>query len=184
MDATADQMPLSALEVIEPDEVVGAADLAALLAKMVGEDAGEALDCPESLELEVEIAAGGRLGAERLTKIADPSAITCPDCAGVLSEVRDQQPLRYRCQIGHAVTAEIMVERADHVDEALRIALRVMEERVTLVTRMADDARSTGRSTVAELYESRAEEYSRYASVLRHAAVASLRDSKAASKED
>jgi two-component system chemotaxis response regulator CheB len=53
-----------------------------------------------------------------------------------------------------------------------------MEERVTLVTRMAEDARRTGRETVAELYQSRAEEYSRYAQVLRHAAIAALRDGR------
>jgi two-component system chemotaxis response regulator CheB len=51
-----------------------------------------------------------------------------------------------------------------------------MEERVTLVTRMAQDARRTGRTAVAELYEARAEEYAGYAGVLREAAVASLRD--------
>ena len=52
-----------------------------------------------------------------------------------------------------------------------------MEERVTLVTRMAEEARSTGRNVVAELYERRAEEYGRYASVLREAAIAQLRES-------
>ncbi len=53
--------------------------------------------------------------------------------------------------------------------------MRVMEERVTLVERMALDARQTGRLAVAELYEARAEEYRRYATTLRDAAVASLR---------
>jgi two-component system, chemotaxis family, protein-glutamate methylesterase/glutaminase len=163
---------------VEPDHVAAAIDLGELLARIVAAGAGEARPCPESLVLEVEIAAGKRLGAEKLASIADPSAITCPDCNGVLSEVRGEQPLRYRCQIGHALTAEVVAARAEQVDEALRIALRVMEERVTLVTRMAEDARSTGRRTVAELYESRAEEYSGYASVLRAAAVASLRDNK------
>jgi two-component system chemotaxis response regulator CheB len=127
--------------------------------------------------LEVRIAAGARLGAEVLAKIADPAAITCPECNGVLSEVRGERPLRFRCQIGHAVTAEVLASRREEVDEALRIALRIMEERVTLVTRMAEDARKTGRQTVAELYEGRADEYARYATVLREAGVASLHDS-------
>jgi two-component system chemotaxis response regulator CheB len=180
LDATADQMPLSALQVGEPDCVAAASDLAGVIARTVKEEAGEAVRCPESLELEVDIAAGRRLGADRLREIADPSALSCPDCQGVLSEVRGEQPLRYRCQIGHASTAEILDSRAEQVDEAMRIALRVMEERVTLVTRMAEDARRTGRNTVAELYESRAEEYTRYATVLRQAAVASLRDNRSA----
>jgi len=102
--------------------------------------------------------------------------LSCPDCAGVLSEMREEKPLRYRCQIGHAMTAEVLESRAAQVHDALTVALRIMEERVTLVSRMAEDARRTQRDTVAELCETRAEEYSRYAAVLREAAVASLRD--------
>ena len=175
LDAESDQMPLAALEVVEPDAVTPADELGRLLSEIVVQNAGEPIRPPPNLELEVRIAAGERLGAEILREIADPSALTCPDCQGVLSEVRDEQPLRYRCQIGHAVTAEVLASRRERVDEALRVALRVMEERVTLVSRMAEDARRTGRSTIAELYESRRDEYTRYALILREAAMASLR---------
>lgn len=174
LDAQADQMPLAALEVVEADQVAPASQLGRVIAQIVGEQAGAAHDPPGGLPLEVEIAGGSRLGAESLREIAEPSALTCPDCQGVLSEVSGEQPLRYRCQIGHATTAEILESRRDHVDEAMRIALRMMEERVTLVTRMARDARQTGRTAVAELYEARAEEYARYATILRDAAMASL----------
>jgi two-component system chemotaxis response regulator CheB len=176
LDAIADQMPLAALEAVTPDAVAPADELASVLVEVIAREAGGSTDCPDSVALEVEIAAGARLGAERLREIADPSPLTCPDCQGVLSEVRGGRPLRYRCQIGHAQTAEIVEARRSGVDNALRIALRVMEERVTLVTRMAQDARRTGRTAVAELYEARAEEYAGYAGVLREAAVASLRD--------
>lgn len=176
LDAQADQMPLAALEVVNADEVAPANILGEVISRVVAEEAGAAIEPPKGLPLEVQIAGGSRLGAERLREIADPSAISCPDCHGVLSEVRGEQPLRYRCQIGHAVTAEVLGSRTDQVEEAMRIALRMMEERVTLVTRMARDARETGRTAVAELYEARAEEYARYATILREAAIASLRD--------
>jgi two-component system chemotaxis response regulator CheB len=175
LDAQADEMPLAALEAVDADAVAAARDLGKVLCDLISSDAGDEVSCPDGVLLEVEIAAGSRLGAERLRQIADPSALSCPDCGGVLSEVRDEQPLRYRCQIGHAMTAEVVAARTEQVDEAMRVALRVMEERVTLVTRMAQDARRTGRSTVAELYESRAEEYGRYASILRQAAIAAMR---------
>jgi len=138
-------------------------------------EAGEPVSCPESVALEVDIASGARLGSEALRTIADPSALSCPDCGGVLSEIRDQQPLRFRCQTGHAYTAEVVAERTEEVDHAMRVALRIMEERVTLVGRMAEDARRTGRGAVAELYETRAQEYSHYATVLRQAALAAAR---------
>jgi two-component system, chemotaxis family, protein-glutamate methylesterase/glutaminase len=176
IDAEADQMPLAALETVEVDHVAPAKDIGMLLAKLAGSSAGSGQHSPsDALRLEVEIAAGARLGSEALLQIADPSAITCPTCHGVLSEVREARPLRYRCQIGHAFTAEAMAGHIEEVDEAIRVAMRVMEERVTLVERMARDARETGRSAVAELYEARAIEYRKYAAMLRAAAVTSLR---------
>ncbi len=174
LDADSDDMPLAALEATNVDDVAPAAQLGSLLARLAGTDAGEAIKCPDNLALEVEIAVGQRLGSHALRRIADPSALSCPDCQGVLSEVRDEHPLRFRCQIGHAYTADVLAARTHEVGEAMRVALRIMEERVTLVTRMAEEARTTGRTAVAELYEARAEEYERYANVLRQAAVASM----------
>jgi two-component system chemotaxis response regulator CheB len=173
-DAEADAMPLAALEAVDPDHVVGAGELAAVLAEVVALEAGPSRERPESLALEVHIAGGGRLGSETLRRIADPAALHCPDCNGVLSEVRGERPLRYRCQIGHAQTAEVLAACTDDVDEAMRVALRVMEERVTLVSSMARDARESGRAAMAEVYEARAEEFARYAEVLRTAANAAF----------
>jgi len=175
LDAQADQMPLAALQAVSTAEVASAEDLGALLVRIVATDAGPRVPPSDVLALEVQIAAGERLGSEALRRIADPSALTCPDCQGVLSEVRDGQPLRFRCQIGHAQTAEVLSANGEALHAAVGIAMRIMEERVTLVTRMADDARRTGRSAVAELYEARAEEYRRYAATLRNAATLSVR---------
>lgn len=184
LDADSDEMPLAALEVVTPDAIARSSEIGSLLSQMVTTRAQKAVPCPESLLLEVEIAGGNRLGSATLRKIADPSAISCPDCQGVLSEVRDEQPLRFRCQIGHAFTAEVLAARSEEVGQAMRVALRIMEERVTLVTRMAQEARSTNRMAVAELYEARALEYGRYAKILREAATVSLRDSLSAPHDE
>ena len=184
LDAEADQMPLAALQAVEVDHVAAKADLAPLLVALVRDDAGPAQKPTDGLRLEVEIAAGARLGSANLRQIANPSPLSCPDCHGVLSEMRETWPLRYRCQIGHSYTAEALAAHGDEIDEAIRVAMRVMEERVTLVERMALDAHQTGRTAVAELYESRAEEYRRYADTLREAAVSSLRFGRATREQD
>lgn len=175
LDAGRDEMPSAALEAVNADHVLPAADLAPLIQRLAGVDAGPAREPSENLIFEVEMAAGRRQGSDALRRFADPAALTCPDCHGVLSEVRGERPLRYRCQIGHAFTAEELANHNEAVDEAVRVALRIMEERVELVSRMAKDARSTGRSAVAELYEARAAEYGRYAATLREAAILTLR---------
>lgn len=184
LDAEADQMPLAALEAAEVDHVASAADLGNLLATLAGTDAGPPNPPSDELHLEVEIAAGARLGSDNLRRLATPSALSCPDCHGVLSEVNGSRPLRYRCQIGHAYSAETLAHHIEEVDEAIRLAMRVMEERVTLVERMAADARQTGRTAVAELYETRAEEYRGYAKTLRDAAVSSLRLGRAPREQE
>lgn len=184
LDAEVDQMPLAALEAVDVDYVAPAADLSELLVSLASTAAGASPRPTEALRLEVEIAAGARLGSENLMRLARPSALSCPDCHGVLSEVSEGRPLRYRCQIGHGYTAETLAAHIDEVDEAIRVAMRVMEERVTLVDRMAQDARSSGRAAVAELYEARGEEYRRYAATLREAAVASLRLGRAPREQD
>lgn len=175
LDAEADQMPLAALEATDVDHVVPAAQLGSLLVDLVASPAGPWREPSDELRLDVQIAAGDRLGSANLHQIATPSPLSCPDCHGVLSEVRGSRPLRYRCQIGHAYIVESLAAHSQHVDEAIRVAMRVLEERVTLVERMAQDARDTGRSAVADLYAARASEYREYAQTLRDAAVTSLR---------
>jgi len=60
----------------------------------------------------------------------------------------------------------------------MRVALRVMEERVTLVSNMVRDACQNGREAMAEVYEARAEEFARYAEVLRTAATAAFNEAE------
>lgn len=175
LNAEADQMPLAALQATEVDYVASAGDLASTLIDLARAPAGPSGPITEALRLEVDIAAGARLGSEHLHALADASTLSCPECQGVLSEIRGSRPLRFRCQIGHGYTADFLASRVEDVDEAIRVAMRIMEERVTLVTRMASDARKMGRGAVADLYEARAQEYQHYASTLRDAATLSLR---------
>ncbi|MBV8703831.1 MAG: hypothetical protein JO118_09000, partial [Acetobacteraceae bacterium] len=65
-------------------------------------------------------------------------------------------------------------EQEGSVDEALRVALRIIEERAELVTRMAEDGRAAGRTAVAEMYKERALEYRQHADTLRRAVLMSM----------
>jgi two-component system chemotaxis response regulator CheB len=174
-EAHAEEMPRAAMRAVEPDHVAGVRDLGRTLSDLARTDAPDRGDCPRELRLEVDIAAGGRAGRDRMLELGDPSGLTCPHCHGVLSEVREGKPLRFRCQVGHAITGEtLFAHQNDDVEEAMRVALRVMEERSELVTRMASDAGRVGRTAVAEIYAQRAEEYGGYADTLRRALVSLL----------
>ncbi|MEN3376652.1 MAG: two-component system, chemotaxis family, protein-glutamate methylesterase/glutaminase [Hyphomicrobiales bacterium] len=175
VDAIADEMPLRALEASSVDLCVPSARMGDVLSELTREAAGQSLPVPPDIRLEVEIAAGERIDTPRLGDIADPAALTCPQCGGVLSKLKLEDPLRFRCQVGHAFTADVLAkEQEGRVDEALRIALRIIEERAELVHRMAEDGRRSGRRAVAELYTARAEEYRHYADTIRRAVLQSL----------
>ncbi len=174
-EAVADEMPVRALEATTVDLCVPSGRLGDVLSDLVREQAGVALPIPPEIQLEVEIAAGERIGSDTLMGIADPAALTCPSCGGVLSKLRPGRPLRFRCQVGHAYTADALAkEQEGRVDEALRVALRILEERAELVQRMAEDARLSGRRAVSEMYEARAKEYRNHAEMIRRAVLQSL----------
>lgn len=174
-EAIAAEMPERALEATIADLCVPAARLGDVLSDLAREAPGASLPIAPDIRLEVEIAAGERLGSAMLANIADPAALTCPGCGGVLSEVKEAHPMRFRCQVGHAYIADALVkEQEGQVDEAMRIALRIIEERAELVHRMAADGRRNGRPAVAEMYELRAAEYREYADMIRRVVLQSL----------
>jgi two-component system chemotaxis response regulator CheB len=63
----------------------------------------------------------------------------------------------------------LVTEKEDTVDEAIRVALRIMEERAVLTQKMADDARRSGRGAAAASYAQRVRESRAYADILRQA---------------
>lgn len=174
-DAIANEMPLRALQAANADLCVPGARLGDVLSDLTRETPGGVMPIPPDVRLEVEIAAGERIDTPRLSSIAEPVALTCPSCGGVLSAVQDGNPLRFRCQVGHAFTSDTLAkEQEGRVDEALRVALRIINERAELVHRMAADARQSGRRAVAEMYELRAIEYREYADKIRQVVLQSL----------
>ncbi|WP_375276043.1 chemotaxis protein CheB [Methylorubrum thiocyanatum] len=174
-EAIAAEMPRSALSALEVDLTLSAARIGDVLSELVRDAPGPRLPVPPEIRLEVDIAAGERVDSDVLRRFADPVAMSCPHCGGVLSEVRDGKPLRFRCQVGHAYTAEAVAKQQEGaIDEALRVALRIIEERAELVRRMAEDGRKAGRPTVSEMYEERAAEYRRYGDVIRRAVLQTL----------
>jgi two-component system chemotaxis response regulator CheB len=166
-DAVAPDMPLGALRGSDVDYRAPLADMAPLLVKLAGEEAGPPVEIPEDIKSEVQIALGRRSDAEVIAKFANPVPLSCPACGGVLSEV-NRPPLRFRCQVGHSYTAEALATvKEGAVDEAVRVALRIIEERIVLSEKMAFEARMTGREAAATSYERRIGDFRDYAQILR-----------------
>ena len=83
-DAAHPEMPRHALQATEVDHRVGAAELGALLTRLVGEPAGPSPEVPEDVRFEVRMAAGDMAGIEGEERLGALSPLTCPECGGSL----------------------------------------------------------------------------------------------------
>lgn len=171
LDAAEAEMPRTALLASDVDYRASAADLADLIGRLAEEEAGADLSAPADIALEVAIAMGRPSDSAVIAEIADPVPLSCPGCGGTMSEIR-RSPLRFRCQVGHGYTAEALAnEQESSVDEAFRIAMRVIGERAVLMEKMALEARQASRNAAAVGFEERAREFRGHAGILMDAAL-------------
>ncbi len=168
--AVAGEMPLAALDAAQADVVCEPEAIAAAIVRLVHEAPAPERPVPKGLRLDVAIAAGSGITTKSRADYAVPVPLTCPDCGGVLSQVADGGPIRFRCQVGHGFTGRVLEQSQEgQVDEAMRVALRIIEERADLVDRMGRDALSNARPAMAAMYAARAREYRDHADALRQA---------------
>jgi two-component system chemotaxis response regulator CheB len=96
------------------------------------------------------------------------SGLTCPECSGILREVREGEVLRFRCRVGHAYTSQTMLEvQGEAIERALWTAVRQLEERAVLIRKLAAAARVRGHEAVAATFEDRSVALAREGAVLR-----------------
>lgn len=173
-EAEAPEMLMNALAASDIDYRASSSDIAQLLKYLVDESYGSQAATAPDIMLEVDIALGRPCLSPTIAEIAQPVALTCPACSGALSEI-NQPPLRFRCQVGHGYSAKsLAAEQVGSLDEAVRIALRIVEERAHLAERMARQAKQSGRHYAAEDSIRKAAEFRQYANILRSAALDGL----------
>src|SRR5687768_635794 len=103
-EATFPSMPESAVRHVDVDHVVPLAEIGPLLATLTTRAVEPAapVAVSEAMEVEVNIAKEQDPLDAGLERIAKPSEFTCPDCHGVLMELKEGDRVRFRCHTGHA----------------------------------------------------------------------------------
>jgi two-component system chemotaxis response regulator CheB len=167
-DAVYPGMPRSALDQVGADEVVPAADMGPLLAKLAV-TAIETDAPPSTATMRMEVA---------LMELDDsvveehhpgrPSPWPCPDCSGVLWEIDDGEVFRFRCRVGHAWAAEALLhEQGSEIEAALWVALRSLEDRAALSRAMSERAAADGRPQSSARFRDESDDMARSIDVLR-----------------
>jgi two-component system, chemotaxis family, protein-glutamate methylesterase/glutaminase len=152
------EMPRSALQSFAVDHVAPVAQLAAAVQlhcrtarrrKPVAANGREAAD-PDGIHHDLVAQGQGERGGL-------PSVIACPDCGGVLWELRKGKVVSYRCHVGHAYSLSSLRESHDDaVEVSLWTAVRILRERAVVCRRTVTAARARNLHYVVADFERRA----------------------------
>lgn len=91
---------------------------------------------------------------ERMETIGALAPYSCPECHGPVWRIQGEGPLRFRCHVGHAFTAESLeAGQSASTEKNLWEMLRTLEERTSLLREMAERARLDNRLPEAGAWE-------------------------------
>jgi two-component system chemotaxis response regulator CheB len=169
-DASHSSMPRSALRHVHVDHCVPLAELAALLDRLVREPIPDQppAAAPPAIRAEDQMAEMDRSNKPLLDEVGERTALTCPECHGVLWEIKDAEVPRFRCHVGHAYSPETMLEtHSVRLEEALWAAVRSFGESADLASRLAARAEHQGQPEVVGRFTQRSERARRHANTLR-----------------
>jgi two-component system chemotaxis response regulator CheB len=98
----------------------------------------------------------------------EPSLYACPECHGVLLQVKEGSNMRFRCHTGHAYSLEaLLAEFSERTEETLWSATRSLEETVLLMRRVAAQLSEHRHDQAAESLLAEAERTQHRADVVR-----------------
>lgn len=162
----------SALEHVHIDYVAPVAEMGDLLSRLLREEVDEkgGAAMSEDMEWKSSIVEADIESAERNAEPGVPSVFSCPECHGILWELKDGQLTHFRCRTGHAYSIESLIAaQSDAVEAALWIALRSLEEKRNLAERVWRRARDRGLEAAATRFAQQYDEARQHAEVLRQA---------------
>lgn len=148
-DAAFSDLPARALEVVRPDRVVPVDRVGIAIVEATRGHAPPH-DVPAPVALEAALDRGGDATPADMERLGPQSAIACPECSGPTWQLGDEHSRRYRCYLGHVVSARtLLVQGAAQVESALWSAVRALNERALTLETLAHDAGKAGNAQSA-----------------------------------
>ncbi|HEX3822113.1 MAG TPA: chemotaxis protein CheB [Candidatus Sulfotelmatobacter sp.] len=155
-DAEWKDMPNHAIEYVHPDYVVPASGIAPLIVEFATPSEG-AIAMPKKKNSMPRTSNGNDNKSKASLKAAldqpdvnedvaypdegegRPSVFACPECHGVLWELKDDKIVRFRCRVGHSYGTESLNQELSAASEAaMWAAVRALEEKAALQRRVAE----------------------------------------------
>ncbi len=171
-DAVAPDMPRNALKQVQADYCLPLREIAPLLGRLTRAPLPAQEETPPStlMETEVKIATSDQALDRGVLDLGEPSVFACPECHGVLLQIKEGKNVRFRCHTGHGYSvASLLAEFGEQTEDTLWNAVRAIEENILLLRRMAEQLKSHGHETAAAALERKAEDAHARAQLVRAA---------------
>jgi two-component system, chemotaxis family, protein-glutamate methylesterase/glutaminase len=171
-EADAPSMPQSALQYVEVDYCLPISGIAPLLKELAQTPAAEerAYAVSERMKIEVAIAKEDTAIDKGIQDLFEASNYTCPECHGVLLQLKEGGILRFRCHTGHAYSSGTLLEESQKMaEDTLRGAIRSLEERILLLRQLAEHLKSNNHGVDAAPFLQEIEKAERKADLVRQA---------------
>lgn len=147
-EAEAPDMPQSALENVAIDYCLPVTEMPRLLLRLAS----------ETSRVIIPFSRRGTVMEEE-PGIISPSAQTCPECGGAMREESLGGLTRFRCHIGHVMTAEVLAAgQLEQLEQAVSGLVRSLNERRALCLELAEKQEARGNPKAAEQWRGAAEE--------------------------
>jgi two-component system, chemotaxis family, protein-glutamate methylesterase/glutaminase len=173
-DALVPFMPQNALAHVQVDYCLPVEEIAPLLVRLTSETVEEegVYPVPKQVEIEVNIAKEQKALDAGVLQLGEPSNYACPECHGVLLQVKESSLFRFRCHTGHAYSVEsLLTDITEKMDDALWNSIRAFEEGELFMRHMAKHLGQGENSQSAESFLKRADEAKRRANLMRQATI-------------
>jgi len=178
------EMPLAVLDNLEVDYCLSLSNMGEVIEEITQTLPAE-IAAPEDVIIESQIAERVVVDYENVKQIAEKSIYACPDCGGGLWKMNKNNGViekkdRYRCHIGHSYSEkDLCLKQGEIFESTLWTALRIMEERKTLLKKMEDDNTKRGFLKTAEAYGEKVENIQMHVDKLKEVLYASQKISAA-----
>ncbi len=162
-DAEFAEMPAHAIDAVPVDHIVPLREMPALLAMKTQEELSEV-----TIAVGNRRRRGGSMRDEGNPLEVQATALTCPECGGVLTETQEGGLSHYRCYLGHAYSPYALdEEQSENAERALWHAIRQLEEQATFCRGLAGKSRGDSMRRFVRDLERKADEAERDAAVIR-----------------
>lgn len=156
-------MPQNAIRLVAVDYILPVAELAAKLVQLAGQDVSDfpqmSMEEDEKTKTEIRIAADQTAQGLTLMEHGQSSRYACPECHGVLTQIREGSLSRFRCHTGHAYSSDTLLATiTEKIEENLYGALRGVDESIVLLNQLGDQLAEANQPRQAAIYFQKAQE--------------------------